>query len=134
MNNESSKDLKDALRDADIKYQLVPPHNHITSFSEKAIQTSKGSFMTALVSLNPVFPISEWIRIVEQGELALNIIRATRSNPKLSAFAYLFGQFDYYVTPPAPPDIYKLTHSKPSVITSRGLKREERWTVGPSIV
>ena len=78
MDNEASNDLKDTFKGADIEYQIMPPHNHRTNLSDCAIHTFKGHFKARLVSLDPDFPISEWDRIVEQGELALNILRASR--------------------------------------------------------
>ena len=42
MDNEASKDLKDALRNSDIKYQLVPSHDNKTNLSEQVVQIFKG--------------------------------------------------------------------------------------------
>ena len=74
MDNEASKDLKDILRNADTKYQLVPPYNHKTNLSERVIQTFKGHFKVGLELLDPDLSISEWDRILEQGELTLNLL------------------------------------------------------------
>ena len=94
--------FENALRDAEIKYQLVPPHNPKPNLSEWAIQTLKGNFKEGLVSLVLDFSISEWDRIVEQGKFTLDLLWASRSNPKLSAYAYLLGKFDYSATPLVP--------------------------------
>ena len=37
MDNEAAKDLKDVLKNMEIIYQLVPPHNHKTNISEQAM-------------------------------------------------------------------------------------------------
>jgi len=34
-------------------------------------------------------------RLLEQAFLTLNLLRASKVNPKLSAYAYLFGNFDF---------------------------------------
>ena len=91
MDNEVSNILKDKLIDTEIKYQLAPPHNYKIDISEQAIQTFKGHFKAGLALLDPDFPISEWDRLVEQGELILDLLLASRTNPKLSAFVYLLG-------------------------------------------
>ena len=75
MDNEASKDLKDVLRDAEIKFQLVLPDSHTQNLSERTIQTFKGHFKAVLVSLDPYFPIIEWDRLAEQSKLTLNLLR-----------------------------------------------------------
>ena len=68
--------------------------------------------MAGLVSLDPDFTLSEWDRLIPRAELTLNLLRAARSNPKLSARAYLFGQFSYIATPVVPLGIKVLAHDK----------------------
>ena len=51
--------------------------------------------MVGLSSLDPYFTFSEWDRMLPYAELTLNLLRAARSNPKRSAWAYLFGKFNY---------------------------------------
>ena len=96
-----------------IKYQLVPPEVHRRNAAERAIQTWKHHFIAGLSTLDPTFPISEWDRLIQQGEITLNLLRNSRVNPNLSAWAYLFGQFDYNSTPLAPPGTKLIVHLKP---------------------
>ena len=95
MDNECSNDLKQAIFLVDIKHHLVPPHNHPANAAERAIQTFKTHLKTGLALLHPDFPIREWDRLLVQAKLTLNLLRAARVNPRLSAWAYLFGQYDY---------------------------------------
>ena len=46
-------------------------------------------------------------------DLTLNLLHNARVNPKPSAWAYLFGQFNYNATPLAPPGIKGIVHVKP---------------------
>ena len=94
MDNECSVDLKNALTKEDTKWQLVPPHQHRTNAAERATQTWKHHFKAGLATLDPNFPLREWDRLLVQGELTLNLLRSSRVNPKLSAHAHMFGQFD----------------------------------------
>ena len=132
MDNECSNDLKMALTKADLTYQLVPPHIHRANKAERAIQTLKGHLKAGLATLDPDFPIHEWDRILDQCELTLNLLRASRLNPKLSAWAYLFGEFDYMKTPLAPPGTKCLVHSKTNQRGSWSPNGEEGWTIGYS--
>ena len=133
MDNQTSKDLKDRLQNADIQYQLVPPHIHQTNLSERVIQTFKTHFKAGLTSLESDFPLSEWYRIIEQGEFALNILRTSRSNPKLSAHAYLFSQSYFSATPLVPLETKLLAHRNISIRTSLGLNGEGSWVIVPSL-
>jgi len=76
-------------------HQLVPPHNHRANASERAIQTFKNHFKAGLGSVDPDFPMGEWDRLLPQAFLTLNLLRRSRINPKLSAHAFIFGQFDF---------------------------------------
>ena len=62
----------------------------------------------------------------------MNLLRASRINPKLSAWVYLFGEFDYMKTPLAPPGTKCLVHAKISQRGTWAPSGEEGWTVGYS--
>ena len=83
-------------------YQLVPPHNHRANAAERGIQSFQNHFKVGLASLDPNFPIAEWDHLLTQAFLTLNLLRTANSNPRLSAHAYLFRQFDFNATPLAP--------------------------------
>ena len=89
MDDEASQDLKDAIMNAYIKYQLVPPHNHRNNLSERTIQIFIGNFKAGLASLDLYFPISKWEIIVEQGELTINLLCESRSNPKVCLYMFV---------------------------------------------
>ena len=57
LDNEISKEFKEALHKKNIKYQLVPPHIHRANAAERAIQTYKNHFLAGLSSCNPEFPL-----------------------------------------------------------------------------
>ena len=91
VDNEASQHLKNAFQTDAIKHQLVPPHAHRTNLAERAIQTFKQHFKTGLALVDPDFPLSQWDRLLPQAVMTLNMLRASRINPKLSAYSYLFG-------------------------------------------
>ena len=132
MDNEASKDLKHALSKADISYQLVPPNLHRVNAAERAIQTFKDHFLAILAGAHPDFPAHEWDRLLEQAEITLNLLRNSRANPKLSSYAYLFGNFDFNKTPMVPCGTKVVAHIKPDKNTSWGFKGEEGWYIGPA--
>ena len=91
MDNEASKDLKEAMLQENIQYQLIPPHNYCTNIAERTIQIFKAHFKAGLASLDPDYPLREWERLLDQALISLNLLRSTRVNPNLSDYAYLFG-------------------------------------------
>ena len=133
LDNEISKTLTNAFESNNINYQLVPPRNKRRNAAERAIQTWKDHFLAGLASVDPKFPIAEWDRLVLQGVLTLNLLRNARSNPKLSAWAYLFGPFNYNKTPLAPPGIKIMIHNKVEKRDSWGMRSSEGFYVGPAL-
>jgi hypothetical protein len=116
-----------------LDYQLVPPHVHRRNAAERAIQTFKNHLLAFLATCDPDFPVSEWDRLLFQAELTLNLLRSSRVNPKLSSYAYLFGNFDFNKTPLAPPGTRVAVHLKPDQRASWAYHTEEGWYIGPSM-
>jgi hypothetical protein len=133
LDNEASADLKKGLKKYGLDYQLVPPHVHRRNAAERAIRTYKNHLLAFLATCDPDFPVSEWDRLMFQVELTLNLLRSSRVNPKLSAHAYLHGNFDFNRTPLAPPGTKVVVHLKPDQRASWAYHGEEGWYVGPSM-
>ena len=114
MDNEASKALKEFLHEEGTEHQLVPPHQHRRNAAERAIRTFKNHFIAGLCSTDPDFPIHLWDRLLPQAEITLNLLRKSRMNPKLSAYAQVHGAYDFNRTPMAPPGTQVITHEKPN--------------------
>ena len=67
----------------------------------------------------------EWDRLLSQTDITLSLLRSARVNPKLSAYAYLFGQFDYNKTPLVLPGTEVVAHTKVSKRASWQLNGEQ---------
>ena len=88
MDNECSSEMKSALKNFKLSYQLVPPDIHRRNSAERAI--------------NRKFPIREWDRLLPHATMTINMLRNTRINPSLSSYTYLFGNHDFAKHPLAP--------------------------------
>ena len=132
LDNEVSDTLVNAFEQNNLVYQKVPPHNKRTNAAERAIQTWKAHFIAGLSTTDPLFPISEWDRLIYQGQVTLNLLRNSRMNPKLSAHAYLFGDFNYNKTPLAPPGTRLAMHVKPYDRVSWDPRAKIAYYVGPA--
>ena len=89
----------------EVKYQLVALYIHRQNAAERAIRTFKDHFIAGLCTTDKQFPARLWNELIPQAEITLNLLRTSRINPKLSAHAQVFGQFDYNRTPMAPPGL-----------------------------
>ena len=133
MDNEASADLKSAMTAANYIFQLVPPENHRKNAAERAIQTFKNHFLAGIASLPQDFPLSEWDHLLEQSEITLLLLRSSRTNPKLSSYAYLNGNFDFNKTPLAPPGTKLVIHNRPNSRPSWGFHAEDGFYIGPAL-
>ena len=102
----------------DKRLQLIPPHLHRQNSAERAIQTFKNNFIAGLASVNKIFPVHIWCRLLPHCLLTLNLLCQSRINPKLSAYAHLHGAFDFNRTPLAPPGTKITIHDKPTIRVS----------------
>lgn len=134
LDNEASAALKQYLREEiGIDYQLAPPGMHRRNAAERAIRTFKNHLIAGLCTCDPTFPMHLWCRLIKQANITLNLLRASRLNPKLSAYAQLFGNFDFNRTPLAPPGTRILSHDKPANRASWATHGEEGWYLGPAM-
>ena len=133
LNNEFFQELRVALQDKQCAFQLVPPHSHRNNLAERAIQTWKSHFKAGLASCDPDFLLAEWDRLLPQANLTLNLLQSSRSNPKLSTWAFLFGEFNFNKTPMASPGTIIIAHVHAAKQKSWDLHRESGWYVGPAL-
>ena len=111
----------------------MPPHIHRRNSAKRAIQTFKNHFIAGLASTDPNFPLSNWCRLLPQAELTLNLLRPSRLNPKLSAYAQLEGTFEFNRTPLAPPGTRVIIHEKPTQRRTWAPHGIDGWYIGPAL-
>ena len=133
LDNEISGEFIQALEEKELHFQLVPPHTHRRNLAERAIQTYKNHFKAGLASVDPNFPLSEWDRLLDQANITLNLLRSARTNPQLSAYTYICGEFNFAATPLAPPGTKIVAHMKPDQRGTWELNGDVGWYVGPSM-
>ena len=126
MDNETSKDVEDFIASQQTQQQYTPPDMHRTNPSEKALQTYKCCVKSTIASLPPHFPLSYWCRLLPQVDLSVNIVRPSRQNPLLSAWATMEGEYHFDATPIAPPGSQMLMHEKPGKRRSFGFNAKRR--------
>ena len=132
LDNEASAALQSFMADNAIDFQLAPPHVHRRNAAERAIRTFKNHFIAGLCSTDPSFPLNLWDRLLPQAIQTLNLLRTSRINPQLSAWAQVHGLFDFNRTPLAPPGTRVLIHEKPAVRSTWAPHAVDGWYLGPA--
>ena len=102
LDNECSEDFKEAIRDNQMTYELVPPDDHRRNTAERAIQTAKSHIISVLCGCDPNFPRHLWDLLLPQMEIQLNLLRQSRTAPNVSAYAHHYGAYDFNAHPLAP--------------------------------
>ena len=88
--------------------------DEIEQVTERTIQTVKSHFITILSGVDTSFPINEWDSMLPQTILTLNLQRNANVAPKISAYTYHHGPFNYARMPLAPTCCAVQFHVKPS--------------------
>jgi hypothetical protein len=102
MDNQAMKHIKKFLTKNECKHQLVEPHNHQVNAAERVIQTFKDAFIAALTTADSNFLLQLWDEITPQVQDMLNMMRASRVDPTISAYEDLNGPYDWNRYPLAP--------------------------------
>ena len=110
-----------------IDFQLVPLYTHRRNAAKRAIRTFKNHLCARLDSCDPNFPSQEWDRLILQAVIPLNLLRSSRTNPRLSAHAAINRNFDFNAITLAPPDTKVLVHGAASNQTSFSTHAVDGW-------
>ena len=133
LDNEASKNLKHFITTNSTTYQLAPPNNHRTNVAKKCIQVYKNHFTAGICHIDPTCPIALWCRFIEQANITINLLRASRVNPKVSAWAYLNGHFDFNRTPLAPVGMKCIIYEDPKTRGTWDVHGKDAFYLGPAL-
>lgn len=133
IDNECPQSLTQYMYTKSIDFQRTPPGIHRRNAGERAIRTYKNHLIAGLATTHPDFPLSLWDYLIEQSNITINLLRGSRMNPKLSAYAQIFGPFDFNKNPLAPPGTHVLAHEKPTNRKTWDPKGQDGWYVGPAM-
>eukprot|EP00804_Cyclotella_cryptica_P003480 CCRYP_002118-RA/>CCRYP_002118-RA protein AED:0.26 eAED:0.26 QI:0/0/0/1/0/0/3/0/685 len=132
LENKSSAAYKQAIFDSGPLYQLVSPNDYRRNVAEKAIQTWKDNFITALRGTVDTFPLHLWCQLILHMERQLNFLCQFNANSKISAYAHLYGPHDYNALPFTPLGMEALVHDKPNQRKTYAQHCSKGWVIGTS--
>ena len=101
--------------------------------AEPSILTLNNHLISVLSPNDPDLTISEWDQLLFQCIFTLNILRNSKVNPDLSAYAYIYGPYDFNKYPVVPPGTHVIVHKKPGNFTSWVHHFTPGWYIGPSL-
>jgi hypothetical protein len=133
LDNEASLALRNYITQQGINYQLTPPHIHRRNNAERAIKTFKNHFISGLCSVDTIFPLKLWDKLLPQARITLNLLRKSIINPRMSAHAQLNGHFDFNRTHLAPPGTRIIAHEKPDQRASWDPHGLDGYYLGPAL-
>ena len=133
MENGCPIEFKGDMKQYKIDFQLAPPHIHRRNAAEREIQTCKNHFISGFSRTYIYSPIGKWEQLISECMITLNLRNNSMFNPDLSAYAYLFGPYDFNKSPLAPPGTCLIVHNKPGNHTSWGNNSTTGWYIGPSL-
>ena len=131
--NEVSKLAIKFIKDNELKYELAPARDHHTLPAERAIQTFKDHFVATLYGADKDYPTNQWDRLLPQAQLTCNLMQQSKINPKLSAYAQVWGQYDYNAHPLAPPGCKCIIHDSPRERSTFAKHGTVGFYVGPAM-
>ena len=114
LDNKTSTAYRQEIMETGVTYQLVPPDDHMRNIAGETIQTWKDHFISVCSGVSAHLTMYLWCRLIPQAEKQLLLLRQTNINPKISAFAYLYGLRDYNAQPFVPIVMEAMIHDKPS--------------------
>ena len=128
---ETRMAYRQEIMETGMTFQLVPPDDHRRNIAKK-IQTWKDHFISVCRGVSAHFPMHLWCKLIQQSEKQLPLIRQRNINPKISAFAYLYGPHDYNAQPFVSIGMESMIHDKPSRIKTFAQQCSKGFVLGSS--
>ena len=113
LDNEISMAYRLEIKKTGMSYQLVPPDDHRSNLSEKAIQTWKEHFIGVISGTAKSFSDHLWCQAIPQVQRQLLLLRQSNVSPKISAYAHVYVPHNYNTAPFVPIGMETLVHNKP---------------------
>ena len=132
LDNKLSAAYSTKTCDTHITFQLVPPDDHRRNLAERAIQTWKDHLVDVLSGKDETFRLYLWCQAIPQAEHQLLLLQQYHLNPKVSAYAHVYGAQNYNAAPFVLIGMGTLIHDKPKKCHTFGGHCSKGWVIGTS--
>jgi hypothetical protein len=133
IDNQATKVIKKFLDEQQCNLLLVEPHNHCVNAAERAIQTFKVHFISALATTDSKFSLQLWDQLTPQVESTLNVLRPSHINPNVSAYKAVHSPFNWNHFPRAPPGCKAVVYKSSKTRGSWGSRGKDACCVSQSL-
>ena len=133
MDNQASQTIKKFLTKNQCKLMLVEPHNHRVNAAERAIQTFKDHFASALATTDSDFPLQLWDRLAPQVKNNLKPFCLLRIIPNMLAYEAVHSPYNWNQFPLAPPGCKAVIYKSLEACTLWGSWGTDTWYIGSSL-
>ena len=93
----------------------------------------KAHFLAILVGADPSFPKYMWDKLLDQGELYLNIFHQSTLNPSILEWEYLNCPFEFASTPLGPMGCPVIIHNMSTKRKSWDQHGRDGYYIGPAL-
>jgi hypothetical protein len=111
----------------------VLPDMHQRNKAKQVIWHFKNHFLSILAGVNKAFPPYLWDLLLPQAKLTINLLHQATINPKMSAWEYFIGLFEFNKTPLAPVGCRVFIHAKPVTCQSWDYRAKQGFYIGPAL-
>ena len=99
LDNECSTEFKQAIKENELEYELLPKGQNRRNISERALQTWRSHTIGALSGVSENSPLSLWDELLSQLDMQVNLLRFSNVNPKVFSWIVLNGAHDFNMHP-----------------------------------
>jgi hypothetical protein len=89
--------------------------------------------ISGLCPVDPKVPLKLWDKLLPQAKITLNLLRKSRINPRIVAYAQLNGNFNFNRMPLAPPGTRVIAHDKPDQRASWDPRGVDGYYLDPAL-
>ena len=83
LDNECLEAIVSFFARVEVDYQLVPPGCHQANDAGRSPQRGKHHIISSIMTTDPLYHVTEWDKLVKQGEWSLNMLRPSCVSPKI---------------------------------------------------
>ena len=134
LDNKISDKIICVIKKKGLQHQIVTSHDHHQLPVECAIGTWKNQLTSCLHGADKHFPAHLWCRTNDQVNIQVNLLQQSRINPHRSAYAELFGQYNFNARPLAPIGTEAIIFQpRTNQTTSYSDLGKNGWYIGPCL-
>jgi hypothetical protein len=131
LNNKASMAYKEAITFKwNAIFQLVPPDMHCQNWAERAICMFKDHFLAFLAGIDSTYPLYLWDLLLPQAKLTLNLLCQAILNPRIIAWKFFQGPFDFHKTSLGTVGCCVLIHAEPATQKSWDFRAKPDFYIG----